>query len=120
MVMAGTVLAVPLQLYYPLARYQHYGLAIFVWGLGHAVQAIWHWRTVGKWTRLGGICGGIYLTSLGLVFYANPWLDPRVAVQTETQENMRAFIGYGYTFLTIPLMLVWVESLTESYKRKNQ
>lgn len=116
--MAAAIIATPLQLHYSLSRYQHYGLGIFVWGLGHIIQTIWMWRLSGKWMRIGGICGGLYLTSLGLVFYANPWLDPRVAVQTEAQENFRALIGYLYTGLTVPLMLVWIESTIESSKNR--
>jgi hypothetical protein len=107
------VFSLPLQLYFPLSRIQHYGLAVFVWGLGFMVQWVWYYKTSGKWARWSYLSGGLYLTSLGLTFYSHPWLDPKFAVQTTTQENYRLLLGLIYTGLAFPISLIWVRGFHE-------
>jgi hypothetical protein len=107
------VVCFPLQLYFPLARVQHYGLALFVWGLGFIVQWVWYYRTNGKWSRWSYLTGGLYLTSLGMTFYSHPWLDPKFAVQTAEQENYRVLIGFLYTGLAFPISFIWARGFQE-------
>jgi hypothetical protein len=118
LVLAGVVLLIPLQLYYPLARYQHYGLAIFVWGVGYLVQLVWTWKSTRFWSRLSYLFLALYLTTLGLFFYANPWLDPRFSVQTEAQQNFRALVGNLYVGLALPVLLVSIIGFIDNLTRE--
>ena len=117
---AGLVLATPLQLRFTLGRYQHYGLAVFVLGLGYVIQAVWSWRSLRLWARTGFLATGLYLGGIGMVMYANPWLDARVAIMTTSKVSMRAFIGYTFTILGVPLGLIYLEWLLEDYKIKRK
>jgi hypothetical protein len=104
---------IPLQHYLSLGRYQHYGLAIFIWGWGYIVQAIWAWKLCGNWSRGSYILAGLYLTSLGITLYANPWLEPRVALQTDVQMVWRFYISLFFILLSIPTTIVWLMGLAE-------
>lgn len=106
----------PLQLYWSLGRYQHYGLAIFVWGMGYILQLIWTWKFSGTWSRWSYILAGLYLTSLGLTLYANPWLEPRVALQTDIQVVLRFYISLFFMLFSIPTTIVWVMGLAEELR----
>lgn len=110
------ILVVPLQLYVPLGRYQHYGLAVFVLGLGYVIQVVWSWPRLKRWPRRGYAITGLYLTSVGIVLYANPWLDSRVAIMTEEKESLKALIGWLYTMLGLPLAYVYIEWMKEEKK----
>src|SRR5690606_22734862 len=80
------VLQTPLQRFISLGRYQHYGIAISVFGLGYLAQTIFSWRRLKAWGIAAYTSTGIFFSSVGLVFYLNPWLDYKIAVQTPEDE----------------------------------
>lgn len=122
----ATALAVvlyPLQLHVSLGRSQHYGLSVFILGLGYIVQVVWSWRSLKRWARAGYAATGFYLASIGVVLYANPWLDPRVTVVTSEKENIRALIVWIYTVLGLPLAYIyfeWMRADEAAYRRKGR
>ena len=116
LVLAVGLLSIRLQLYMPLGRYQHYGLCIFCFGLGYVVQLIWSWSHLKRWPRAGYAVTALYLTSMGIVLYSNPWLDVKVAVMTEDKENLKALIGWVYTILGLPLAYIYIEWMQEDYR----
>jgi hypothetical protein len=115
-ILALVVFFFPIQHYASMGRYQHYGLAIFIWGMGYVLHAIWTWRNAGPWSRWSYVVGGLYLTSLGMMLYANPWLEPKVAMHTDDQAIKRFWISMTYTFLTVPTTLMWVAGLFEELR----
>jgi hypothetical protein len=112
--------SIPLQLYMPLGRYQHYGLSIFALGLGYVLQIVWSWKNLKLWARLGYIGTGLYLTSIGMVLYANPWLDSRVAIMTEEKEDWKILIGWFYTFLAMPLTFIYLGWIKEDHRAQKR
>jgi hypothetical protein len=120
LVLALAVLAVPLQLYMPLGRYQHYGLSVFLLGLGYIIQLVWSWPRLRTSPRWGYGMTGIYLISIGLVLYSNPWLDSRVGVMTEGKENLRSAIGWLYTILGLPLVYIYLEWIQDEQDQRKK
>jgi len=119
-VAALVVLLTPLQLYMPLGRYQHYGLCVFVLGMGYILQIVWSWRSLKRWPRLGYTATALYLCSVGMVLYANPWLDARMAVITEQKENLRALIGWTYTIFGVILAFIYLEWMQADYRGRRR
>ncbi len=112
MFLAGLALfRIPLQHYFTLARYQHYGICLAVWAMGFVFQVIWSWKSLTKLGRASLLSTGIYLAAFALVFYYSPWLDTRMAVQTEEQDIQRicyATIGALFGGFTVLLWLFWL------------
>ncbi len=108
------ILSIPLQLHMSLGRYQHYGLALFAFGLGYIIQTVWSWRHLARRPRLGYAITGLYLTSIGFILYANPWLDTRVTAITEEKENLKALIGWIYAIACLPLACVYLNWAADS------
>jgi uncharacterized membrane protein (DUF485 family) len=116
-ILAFIVFLIPVQQYIPMARFQHYGLALAAWGMAYVLQTIWSWRGLGFWTRLGYLLTGLYFSSAALVFYTNPWFDVRVAVESQEQTNFRHIIGYIYLSVTLILAAIWFMSFAEEHAR---
>ncbi len=105
---AIAILMIPLQHYITLGRYQHYGMAVFVFGLGYIMHCIWTWRHETFWTRLSYALTGAFCSSLGLLFYANPWMDLKSSVQTEEKELLRWALSGVWLLLGFMLTIVWL------------
>lgn len=112
MFLAGLALfKFPLQHHMILARFQHYGLCLYVWSLGFFFQTIWSWRYLTGIGRASLLSTGTYLAIFGFIFYESPWLDSRMAVQTEEQDLLRlAYAAAGALFgsIIVILWLVWM------------
>lgn len=107
-IMAILALYIPLQRYISLARFQHYGIALYVWSLGFIVQTVWSWKALRKWGRLCLLSTGIYVSSLALVLYSNPWLDPRIQIQTSGQDVLRILYAISWITIGVVLAVLWV------------
>ncbi len=108
---AVALLKFPLQHHITLARFQHYGLCLYVWALGFILQTIWSWRYLSIRGRASLLATGFYIGTFALIFYESPWLDTRMAVQTDEQDILR--VVYALTcavlgFIVSGLWLAWV------------
>ena len=115
------VLYLPIQSWIPFARAQHYGLGLFIWGMGYVLDTIWSWRKMTNLMRFTFASTGLYCTTLGLFCYSNPWLDSRFAVQSDYQEDLAKQVFTLYVYLGIPLTISWfVASVKADKERKRQ
>jgi hypothetical protein len=114
------VLYLPIQSWMPFARSQHYGLGLFIWGMGYVLDTIWSWRRMTNWTRFAFAGTGLYCTSLGLFCYANPWLDTRFAVQSDFQEALAKKVFTLYVCLGIPLTISWFVASAKAEKERKR
>jgi hypothetical protein len=114
------VLILPLQHYQTLGRYQHYALGVAVCGLGYFVQLTWSYP---KLTPLGRFCHlitGLFLEAVAYVLWTNPWLDWRVAVQTESRDPQRIHLLLEYmvsvSFIWICWLWLWIKEMRTKKK----
>jgi hypothetical protein len=112
-IMAPLCLSIPIQHYIALGRYQHYGMAIFLFGMGYVMHTIWTWKHSFPATRFSNCYAALFFTSIGLIFYACPWLDPVMAVMTDEQTVFRRYLVRGYFLSALGLMLVWIIAAVE-------
>jgi hypothetical protein len=117
-VLGAVTLMVPLQHYISLGRYQHYGIAIFLFGFGYVLHSIWTWRQQSFWSRLCYSFTGVFFCSVGLLFYANPWLDWKTAVQTGEKDLLRKTYMGVYLFLGFVLVLVWLVTYSKTREKR--
>lgn len=124
LVLVAAVLAViavkgiRLQDYMPLGRYQHWGLGIFIFGMGYLLQTVWSWRVLAVWARTSYIATGLFFTSVGVVFYKNPWLDYKVAIQTAQNEELRAHLVIIYLLFSLVIAVIWARWIYEESRAK--
>lgn len=112
------VKCIRIQDYMPLGRYQHWGIGIFVFGCGYLLQTLWSWRVLGVWARISYIATGLFFTSVGTVFYQNPWLDYKVAIQTAQNEELRGYLVIGYLLFSVVIAVIWARWIYEESKAK--
>ena len=113
---ALAIICTPLQLSMSLSRYQHYGLAVFAWGLCYILQLIWSYKRTLPWSRLSYLVTGLYLSSAGMLFYCNPWLDVSADLITEGMRTVRRMLGITYALLALPICIIWYESYRQERK----
>lgn len=116
--LGAIVLMVPLQHYISMGRYQHYGISIFLFGLGYALHCVWTWRNQPMWPRICYTFTAVFFCSVGLLFYGNPWLDWKTAVQTEEKALARTVFMGIYLFLGFLLLLVWLMTYIKTRETK--
>lgn len=115
---ATGVYLTPLQKYFTMGRYQHYGITISLFGLGYILQTIWSWKTFTKWARVSYLSTGVFFAIVGMTFYENPWLDARMQMQRSDQEAWKiGFVGL-YVLSTIAIISVWMKWIKEETAAK--
>lgn len=103
----------PLQHHITLSRFQHYGICLYVWALGFLLQLIWSWRTLTIRGRTAMISTGSYVALFALIFYSNPWLDVKMAVQTDEQNFLRSLYGLLCAVLGFVVAVIWLAWVLE-------
>lgn len=98
----------PLQHHITLARFQHYGICLYVWSLGFLIQTVWSWKYLTIRGRIAMISTGLYVGLFAIVFYTSPWLDVRMAVQTEDQGLLRILYSILCALLGIIVAILWL------------
>lgn len=106
--MAPLCLSIPLQHYITLGRYQHYGIAVFLFGMGYVLHTVWNWKQNLPATRISNCYAALFFVSIGLIFYAFPWLDPVMAVMTEDQTTIRHYLIRAYFIGALGLAVIWI------------
>jgi hypothetical protein len=113
---AVIALRMPLQTYMTLGRYQHIGIAIFLFGMGYVMQLIWSWRNYSKWARISNCATCAFFCSVGMFFYANSWLDTSIAAPTEEKMTLRSLFLAIYLFLAVVVAAIWLKWIHEDGK----
>jgi hypothetical protein len=121
--LAAAILYVPLQHFIPLGRYQHYGIAIFVFGLGYLVQGIVNWPGIQTLAKCGYMVTTAFFCSIGILFMTNPWLDLRMCTTGDEQTMLRYYILSGYGVAGLFVVSLWLvlalQEFRQNRKRKN-
>jgi hypothetical protein len=115
-VMAAAVYCVPLQKYITMGRYQHYGLAIGLFGLGYLLQTIWSWNVFTHWARMAYLSTSLFSLTVGLTFFYNPWLDTKMALQTRANEQMRPVLMALYLLFSLYVGAIYARWIKEENK----
>ncbi|MBX9689296.1 MAG: hypothetical protein K2X27_21480 [Candidatus Obscuribacterales bacterium] len=110
----------PLQHHISLARFQHYGLALYVWALGFFFQLAWSWKKLSLRGRACLLSTGTYIGFFAMVFYQNPWLDARMAVQTEGQDLLRLFFAAACVFFGFIVSVIWLAWVLEKNDKNGE
>lgn len=116
-VAAIALLKFPLQHHITLARFQHYGLCLYVWSLGFFLQTVWSWRNLTVRGRACLLSTGFYVGLFAIIFYESPWLDSRMAVQTDEQNLLRLLYAAICGALGLVVAIIWLVWLSE---KRNQ
>ncbi|HEY9870829.1 MAG TPA: hypothetical protein V6D08_16815 [Candidatus Obscuribacterales bacterium] len=120
LIIAGILTATPLQHYIPLSRFQHFGLGIFLVGLGYVIQTVWSWKRMKTWARAMQLYFGLWFAATGLVAYSLPWLDPKMSVRTESQEKLASSLVIAYFVSCAPLpvlTLLWLREELQNWRK---
>lgn len=110
---ATGVYLTPLQKFFTMGRYQHYGITISIFGLGYLLQTIWSWRTFTKWARISYLSTGLFFSTVGMTFYTNPWLDSRMSMQTADKELWKNIFIAVYVLITLAIVSIWFKWIKE-------
>jgi hypothetical protein len=119
-VLGAVALSVPLQHYISLGRYQHYAIGIALIGAGHLVQVLLSWKNYPRWGRISLLLTGVFLLLVAYVFWSNPWLDVKVAVQTEGKEELRSKLLSAYMCSAIVIFLSYIKWRAEEHRIKQE
>lgn len=116
LLLATATVETPIQKWISIGRYQHWGIGLFLVGLGFFVQTIAGWNHLPRWERISHIASGLYICSIGVIFYANPWLDYSMAIQTQSTESLRMVLLCSVAFLSFLVLLVLLKAMHEERK----
>jgi peptidoglycan/LPS O-acetylase OafA/YrhL len=114
------ILSIPVQHYMAIARYQHYGTAICIFGLGYLLQDLVSWRNLRTWGRVSYLATGSFFLAIGVIFINNSWLDGRVSPQTEDQEFLRIIIQSFYLICGLIVSGIWFCSVYEDLQAESR
>jgi hypothetical protein len=118
-IIAAIALKMPLQHYISLTRYQHVGIAIFLFGMGYTMQSIWSWRVYSKWAKMANLATSAFFCSVGLYFYRNTWLEEYATEATPTRYLGRLILMFIYLLLALVVSIFWVKWAHEDNKLKD-
>lgn len=118
-IIAFIALKMPLQHYISLTRYQHVGIAIFLFGMGYTMQSIWSWRVYSKWAKMANLATSAFFCSVGLFFYRNTWLEEYATEATPTRYLGRLILMFIYLLLALVVSIFWVKWAHEDNKLKD-
>lgn len=107
-----------IQQWVSIGRYQHYGIGIIIFGIGYLLESLFSWKKLTKWTRISYFATSGFFISVGVVFFNNPWLDAKVAVQTEHHDRLRTILIGFYLVYSVVLTLIWVKLACEDGRNK--
>jgi len=118
--LAVATILTPLQHYIALSRYQHWGLGLFIFALGHIIQLIWSWQSLGRWMRISYLWSALYISSAGILFFANPWLDARISLESSRQDKLRSHMILTYSVLALPAVWFWIKCFQEMRGKRTE
>lgn len=105
--LACLLLMIPLQKFISLSRFQHYGLACFIFGSSYFFQGLVSWHSIKKWGRRSYLISAIFFVSVAVFFLTSPWLDSRISLQTEEQKLFTRVMTGNFCLVAILVVYVW-------------
>ena len=106
----------PIQHYISIGRTQHHGIAIGIFGLGFWVETLLSRKRLSRWGKRAYLSAGLFFTSVGIVFYKNPWIYSNVSIDTEENLQFRGFLLFVYLIAVAIVTVIWIKYTTEDYK----
>ncbi len=114
---AIALLFTPLQRYISLSRFQHYGISIFIFGLGYLLQAIISWHQVRVLARTAYLATSLLFVSASLIFMNNSGLDLQLSVSSEDQLVLRHYVIGGYGLAGLVISFIWLQLALDEIKQ---
>jgi len=102
-----------------MGRYQHYGLAIGIFGMGYLLQTIWSWKVFTLWARRAYLSTGLFALTVGFTFFCNPWLDAKMSVQTNSNEITRKILMALYLLCSLYVGAVYARWIKEENQQRS-
>lgn len=102
-VLALVVLCLKPQHYVSMSRFQHYGMAFTVFGLGYILETALSFKTLHKWARGSYLGTGMLFGSAGLIFWLCPWLT----------DMYRTILLVSYLTFSVGVGAVWARWIIE-------
>jgi hypothetical protein len=110
---AFALLKFPLQHHFILSRFQHIGICMAVFALGYFLQTVWSWRSLTVIGRSCLLATGSFIGLFAWISYESPWLDARMAVQTEEQELLKLLYIFLFALLGSIIAIFWLAWILE-------
>jgi hypothetical protein len=117
---AALLIIFPLQKYFPMGRFQHYAIGFGMFSIGQICQLLASWRLYSKWGRISFFATGVCYGTIAFIFWTNPWLDYRVAVQTESKEQFRMQLIFDYLVCNLVIIICWLKCWSEELKKQKE
>lgn len=115
-VFAVAVLFIHVQDFVAISRFQHYGIALLIFGFGCLSETIVSRKKLNRWARMSYLSTCIFFLSVGCVYLNNPWLGHRVSIATEDNQRTEQILGVSYLIFSIYLAAVWTKWILEEQK----
>jgi len=107
-----------LQNFVPISRFQHYGIALLIFGTGWLFETILSFGKLNKWARMSYISTCLFFLSVGLVCFNNSWLGHRVSIATEDNMRTERILVISYLVFSMYLAAVWTKWIIEEGKNR--
>lgn len=117
-ILAVAILFVHVQDFVAISRFQHYGIALLIFGTGWLLETVLSLRRLNKWARMSYLSTCLFFLSVGMVFYSNPWLGHRVSIPTEDNMRTERILIISYLVFSMYLAAVWTKWILEEGKNK--
>jgi cytochrome b561 len=108
----------PIQHYVTISRFQHWGVAVAMLGIGFLLETACLFKKLDRWACRCYLSTGLFFASVAVVLYTNPWLDPRVKIQTTETDRMECIFIVAYLVFCIYLAAVWTKWIIEESRNK--
>jgi len=116
--LAVGVLFVHVQDFVAISRFQHYGIAILIFGFGCLMETILSRKKLNRWARTSYLSTCVFFLSVGFVYLTNPWLGHRVSIATEDNQRTEQILAITYLVFSIYLAAVWTKWIMEERKMR--
>jgi len=110
----------PIQHHISISRFQHWGMAVAVLGCGFLLETVYSFRQLDKWACRCYVSTGLFFSSVAYVLYNNPWLDPRIKVQTAETDRIECMFIIAYGVFCVYLAAVWTKWIIEENKLRTE
>ncbi len=114
--LALAVLFVHVQDFVAISRFQHYGIALLIFGLGCLSETIFSRKKLNRWARTSYLSTSVFFLTVGCVYLNNPWLGHRVSIATEDNQRTEQILGLSYLIFSVYLAAVWTKWILEEQK----